>query len=37
MADLAWSEYFFDETKWEVKSRYTNLAPLGKGAYGLVW
>jgi p38 MAP kinase len=31
-----WSEYYFDETKWEVKSQYTDLLPLGKGAYGLV-
>jgi hypothetical protein len=31
-----WSEYYFDETKWEVRSRYTDLTPLGKGAYGLV-
>ena len=31
-----WKEYFFEETKWEVRPRYTELLPLGKGAYGLV-
>ena len=31
-----WAEHYFDETLWEFKSRYINLAHLGRGAYGLV-
>lgn len=26
-----------NKTLWEIPSRYTNLQPLGHGAYGSVW
>jgi hypothetical protein len=26
-----------NNAEWRVPTRYTNLTPLGQGAYGLVW
>lgn len=32
-----WVEYEINNSRWVVPDRYTNLTPLGQGAYGLVW
>lgn len=34
--ESSWNEFFFDETRWEVRNRYSDLETLGRGAYGLV-
>ncbi len=36
MATNDLTEYTINNTSWKVPSRYTNLTPLGQGAYGLV-
>jgi hypothetical protein len=35
--NIVWNEYEINNTKWVVPQRYSNLNPLGQGAYGLVW
>lgn len=32
-----WIVYDINNADWRVPNRYTNLTPLGQGAYGLVW
>ena len=31
-----WIDFSINNTSWRVPSRYSNLTPLGQGAYGLV-
>lgn len=35
-SNTEWAEYTVNNTVWKVPTRYTNLTPLGQGAYGLV-
>ena len=41
MDDLKMKHGFYrvelNKTVWEVPDRYTNLSPVGSGAYGQVW
>lgn len=32
-----WIDYEINNAEWKVPVRYSNLTPLGQGAYGLVW
>lgn len=32
-----WHEFVINNSRWVVPTRYSNLAPLGNGAYGAVW
>lgn len=32
-----WNEFEINNSRWTVPLRYSNLTPLGHGAYGLVW
>lgn len=32
-----WKKYLINNAVWVVPSRYSDLAPIGHGAYGLVW
>lgn len=32
-----WNEFEINNSRWTVPNRYSNLTPLGHGAYGLVW
>lgn len=34
--NIEWMDYTVNNTTWKVPSRYSNLTPLGQGAYGLV-
>jgi p38 MAP kinase len=35
-ANQEWVEYEINNSRWSIPSRYSNLSPLGHGAYGLV-
>lgn len=35
--NIEWTDFTVNTTSWRVPSRYSNLTPLGQGAYGLVW
>ena len=37
MANQVWSELEINNARWQIPNRYSNLTPLGQGAYGLVW
>lgn len=32
-----WNQFEINNSTWNVPNRYSNLNPLGYGAYGLVW
>lgn len=34
--NVEWTEFIVNNTSWKVPNRYSNLTPLGQGAYGLV-
>lgn len=36
-SNQVWNEFEINNSRWLVPSRYSNLTPLGHGAYGLVW
>lgn len=33
---MEWAEFELNNSRWVVPGRYSNLTPLGQGAYGLV-
>lgn len=35
-ANVQWNEFEINNSRWTIPSRYSNLTPLGHGAYGLV-